>query len=150
MACKSCQGCSYPCEKKQREFWDDYNAGLQGFSSFAARYLDGISTINEFIATRGDNAMVAALIEGSIGYFTVKHAENDLAAWKRGEMQSYCERAMACFRCDRIDMYLHDIRYFESCSAEKQAKLIEFVNATRGMDSISQMSISMHYPTMLF
>jgi len=143
--CKSCQ-------YKHDAIWRDYREyGMipgEYFEYWAEIYLDGINTINTFIKERGDDTMIAALVEGSIGYFTTRHAELDLADYKRGNMVSWCERADACFRCDRVAMYVHDIRCFNHCDAAKQARLLDYVKATRELDSEKQMCLSLAYPTM--
>jgi hypothetical protein len=145
--CKNCKECAYKREAFMREYLDELNPALMNFASWAERYLDGISAINAFIAERGDDAMIASLIHGSIGYFTVSHADNDLSDWKRGGMKSWCERADACFGCDRVAMYLYDIRCFEHCSPDKQARLIDFVQKARGLSYEAQLSASCAYPT---
>lgn len=145
-----CQSCKYGSDLITRDWMDSNsrNPAVNGnFQYWAEIHLDGIDTIKKFISERGDDAMVAALVEGSIGYFTVDHADIDIADFKRGGMKSYCERADACFKLDRVAMYVHDIGVFNRCSPEKQSKLVELVKQLRKLDHMGQVSISMAYPT---
>ena len=60
-----------------------------------------LSTILE---EKGMDWLVAALIEGSIGYHSPKHAKILVERAVAGEVKDYCERCVACFNCDLMKM----------------------------------------------
>jgi hypothetical protein len=60
--------------------------------------------LNSVIEKKGMDWLVAALIEGSIGFHSPKHAKILIERAVAGEVKDYCERCVACFNCDLMKM----------------------------------------------
>lgn len=107
--------------------------------------------LKKLVDEKGEEWVVAAMVEGSIGYHTPKHAgiliENALS----GKTIDWCERCDACFGTDLFEMINYDIGLMlrlEDRVPEKAARLIETVRIIAGMNDEGQMSVSLAYPTM--
>jgi hypothetical protein len=96
---------------------------------------------------RGRDWLIAAIVHGSIGYYTPLGAENTLNSYIRGERENYSERCSTCFQCDLEKEIMHDISAFEALDESKQMKLIQTIRAVRKMDSVSQTTFGLFYPT---
>lgn len=108
-------------------------------------------SILKTIEEKGEEWMIAAMIHGSIGYHTPKHAAMIIARLKAGNVKDYCERCDACFGTDLIEMLDYDIGVFkrkEEYAPDKAKTLVQFARQVAGFDSDTQSSISMLYPTM--
>ncbi len=107
--------------------------------------------LQKLIDEKGKEWLVAAMVEGSIGYHTPRHAEILIERAISGETKDWCERCDACFGTDLFEMIKYDIRimlFLEDRDAAKAARLIDTVKIIAGMSSEAQMSVSMAYPTM--
>ena len=107
--------------------------------------------INRALEEKGEGWMIAAMIEGSIGYHTPQHARKLIEQFKRGDEESWCERCIALFKCDLIRMMYHDVilfRRLEKRDPEKVKRLFEFVKKVEELDPEDQMAVSLMYPTM--
>jgi hypothetical protein len=96
---------------------------------------------------RGLDWLVAAIIHGSMGYYTPLGAENLVNDCLRGERENYSERCSTCFHTDLEKEIMHDISAFEELSADKQRKLTQTIKEVRKMDSVSQTTFGLFYPT---
>lgn len=106
--------------------------------------------IEKVLKERGMNWLIAAMVEGSIGYHTPMHAKNDIQRYIDGQREEYCERCLSCFRGDLEEMILFDIRVFQSIeeiNPEKAKRIIQFVEKSMKLDYISQETIGLLYPT---
>ena len=70
--------------------------------------------INKTIEEKGEDWLCAALVDGSIGYYTPTSARIIVQEFKRGETENYSERCIALYRCNLLKEIVHDIRSFES------------------------------------
>jgi hypothetical protein len=107
--------------------------------------------LKKLVDDKGKPWLVAAMVEGSIGYHTPRHAEVLIERALSGQTKDYCERCDACFGTDLFEMINYDIRimlFLEDRDAAKAARLIETVKIIAGMSVEAQMSVSMAYPTM--
>ena len=108
-------------------------------------------TILKTIQEKGDVWMIAAMVHGSIGYHTPKHAQRLITRLKEGHISDFCERCDACFGTDLLAMLDYDINVFERCgefNPEKEKNLINFVEKVSQLDSERQGTISLLFPTM--
>jgi hypothetical protein len=107
-------------------------------------------TRNEILKTlkeTGEDWVVAAMIEGSIGYHSPAHARRLLKSIRGGETQDWCERCIACFKGDLLGMVKHDIDGFRHISPAKTDRLVKVVPQLETMNSAQQMLFGMMYPT---
>ncbi len=106
--------------------------------------------IRKALDEKGELWVISALVEGSIGYHSPKHAKKLIDAFKRGEEQDYCERCMACFDADLIKMLAQDIRSFQTLERtrpEKVTKIQKLVTKIMDYDEVRQTEIGLLYPT---
>lgn len=109
--------------------------------------------IEEVIKTKGRPWMVMALVDGSIGYHTPKHAEIIIDRFLEGEETDWCERCDACFNRDLKLMLTHDIHhllYIEEERKEQYQRVLKKMEIfiAENADSSIVSSVSMMYPTM--
>lgn len=110
-----------------------------------------IEKIEKALEEKGEDWVVAAMVEGSIGYHTPKHARLLIKRFREGEEKDFCERCIALFNCDLIDMMYYDITRFEwleERDPEKVRRLLEFVKKVEKLDDMDQIAVSLAYPTM--
>jgi hypothetical protein len=96
---------------------------------------------------KGMDWLIAAIVHGSIGYYTPLGAENLVNDYLRDGRENYSERCSTCFHSNLEKEIMHDISDFDSLSADKQRKLIETIKEVRKMDSASQTTFGLFYPT---
>ena len=99
---------------------------------------------------KGHDWLVAAVVHGSIGYYTPLGAENILSNYVRGERENHTERCATCFHYDLEQEILHDISSFETLDLPRQEKLVQIVKEVRKMDGVSQTTFGLFYPTNMF
>lgn len=103
--------------------------------------------ILETIEDKGENWVVAAMIEGSIGYHSQAHARRIIENVKKGETEDYCERCIACFGRDLLAMVKHDIDGFKHVSPAKVERLAKAVQQLERLSDVQQMTFGLMYPT---
>ena len=96
---------------------------------------------------RGRDWLVAAIVHGSIGYYTPLGAENILNNYIRGDRENYSERCVTCFQCDLEKEIFHDVSAFQTLDQSRQTKLIQRIREVRKMDCVSQTTFGLFYPT---
>ena len=69
--------------------------------------------VNKIIEEKGEDWLCAALVDGSIGYYTPDSARIIVREFKRGETENYSERCIALYKCNLLKELVHDIRSFE-------------------------------------
>lgn len=106
-----------------------------------------IDYIRKNLEEHGDAWVVAAMVDGSIGYHTPRHAEILIERFRRGETLDYCERCTACFEDSLVNMMFRDIVRMEQLERERQARLVAWCEAVGKADSEIQGAWSMFYPT---
>ncbi len=96
---------------------------------------------------KGEDWVVAAMIEGGIGYHSPGHARRLIKNIREGETQDWCERCTACFKGDLLAMVKHDIDGFRLVSQVKADRLVKAAPQLETMNSAQQMAFSLMYPT---
>jgi hypothetical protein len=108
--------------------------------------------LKSVIEKKGMDWLVAALIEGSIGYHSPKHAKILIERAVASEVKDYCERrCVACFNCDLMKMIEHDVEIFERLEArdpQKSERIVSFSKQIANLDEEGQSLVSLAYPTM--
>jgi hypothetical protein len=107
--------------------------------------------LNRVIEKKGMDWLVAALIEGSIGYHSPKHAKILIDKAITGEVKDYCERCMACFNCDLMKMIERDVEIFERLEAQDpqmSERIVSVAKQIASLDEEGQSLVSLAYPTM--
>ncbi|CAG0971052.1 MAG: hypothetical protein OIN86_10240 [Candidatus Methanoperedens sp.] len=110
-----------------------------------------LEELKALIAKRGLDWLIAAMVEGSIGYHSPKHAKRIIEEALEGKTQDYCERCMACYGSDLFKMIESDIRdmeYLEEKVPSRYQKVIETVKAISSLDAEGQQTAGLMYPTM--
>ncbi|MDO8724636.1 MAG: hypothetical protein Q7J35_01040 [Candidatus Methanoperedens sp.] len=107
--------------------------------------------LSNILEKKGMDWLVAALIEGSIGYHTPKHAKILINRAIAGEVKDYCERCMACFNCDLMKMIERDVEIFERLEArdpQRSERIVSVAKQIASLDEEGQSLVSLAYPTM--
>lgn len=107
--------------------------------------------IMEFLNERGEEWLIGAMIDGSIGYHCVAGAKRIIKDFKNGATEEWCERCDACFRRDLHRMLTSDIAHMlsmESIGGEKLERIQMKIKAMMQSSEEAQSSISSLYPTM--
>ena len=106
--------------------------------------------ILEVIKEKGIEWTIAAMVEGSIGYHSPKHANSILRDFTNGKTKSYCERCSACFKEDLDAMLSYDIEIFlllEERDPDKVQRIINFTKSISELSNEDQTTIGLAYPT---
>ena len=98
---------------------------------------------------RGKDWLVAALVQGSIGYYSPLGAENCINEYLSGERENYSERCTSCFGSDLEKEILHDLSSFESLLPDKQNRILEAIKQLRKLDPVSQTTFGLFYPSQM-
>jgi len=99
--------------------------------------------------------LVAAMVDGSVGYYTPQAAESQIRGFLNGRNVSYAERTICLYKCDLALEILSDVRYFlslEEINEERVRKIVNFVRKWYEIDVedwAKSKTISMMYPTMV-
>ena len=107
--------------------------------------------LSNILEEKGMDWLVAALIEGSIGYHSPKHAKILIERAVAGEVKDYCERCVACFNCDLMKMIEHDLEIFERLEArdpQRSERIVSVAKQIANLDEEGQSLVSLAYPTM--
>jgi hypothetical protein len=107
--------------------------------------------LKKLLKEKGMDWLIAAMVEGSIGYHSPKHAKRLIEDALNGQINDYCERCMACYGCDLLKMIESDIRDMK-CLEEhvptKFQRVIEAVKQITGLSAEDQVVVGLMYPTM--
>lgn len=107
--------------------------------------------INKALEEKGEDWVVAAMVEGSLGYHTPQHARNLIRSFREGNKEDWCERCLAMFQGNLLRMMYYDIRIFERLEEkdpERAKRIIEFVKKVEGLKPDEQIAVGLRYPTM--
>ncbi|MFA7206305.1 MAG: hypothetical protein WC102_08260 [Saccharofermentanales bacterium] len=107
--------------------------------------------IDGALKNKGDDWVIAALIDGSIGYHTYNDAKRLIQSYKDGETEDWCERCMACYGCSLIHMMYSDVhRMFinEEHCPNLIAPLLNRVKSMSILNDSDSMMVSLAYPTL--
>jgi len=114
-----------------------------------------VKTLNARIRTvledkgRGNDWLVAAIVHGSIGYYTPLGAQNCIDEYLRGQRENYSERCTTSFGSDLEKEILHDLNSFESLPSDKQNRVLDIIKQVGKLDSVSQTTFGLLYPSKL-
>jgi len=96
---------------------------------------------------KGDDWVIAAMIEGSIGYHSVEDARILIQDIKNGRTTDACERCLSCFKGDLLAMVKYDIDGFKRVSPAKVERLIKAVQQLEKLSTVQQVTFGLMYPT---
>ena len=108
-----------------------------------------VSKIKRLIETKGEEWLISAMVEGSVGYHSYNSAKRMIDRVLQGKF-TLCERTSACFSGDASMEILHDAECFEwleQYNKDKVERIVEFVKKTKNLDPIQQVTIGLMYPT---
>jgi hypothetical protein len=106
--------------------------------------------LKKVLEEKGMDWLIAAMVEGSIGYHSPPGARKLIEGALTGETRDYCERCLACFKGDLLQMIDHDVKgmqYIEEKNPAKFKRVMEAVRQISGMIQEQQMIIGLMYPT---
>ncbi len=107
--------------------------------------------LSTILKEKGMDWLIAAMIEGSIGYHSPKHAKILIERAVAGEAKDYCERCVACFNCDLMKMIERDVEIFERLEARdphRSERIVCFSKQIASLNEERQSLVSLAYPTM--
>lgn len=108
-------------------------------------------TLKQIYQEKGKRWLISALVEGSIGYHTPRHAARLIERALKGESKDHCERCDAVFKDDLLMMISHDIRtlsYLENNNPDRFNRVMKAVGLISQFDEGRQATFSLLYPTM--
>jgi hypothetical protein len=100
---------------------------------------------------KGMDWLIAAMVDGSIGYHSPTHAKRLIESALAGETKDWCERCTACFDNDLLQMIGCDVRrmqYIEQGNPAKFNRVMEAVRQISGLTQEQQGTVGLLYPTM--
>jgi len=109
----------------------------------------GFAEFRRAVEKHSKEWIIAAMIDGSIGYHSYESARIMVENALKGRFWG-CERTSACFNSDPIAEILHDVRYLEAkqrYDPEAVLRLARYVVALKELDPIAQQTAGLMYPT---
>lgn len=106
-------------------------------------------SINRALEEKGEEWVIASLVEGSCGYHTVRHAKRLIDDFKNGFETSGCERCLAIYNGDLLFMLWRDIDNFSKLPEERVKLVLQYVRAVKDLEDIKQIELGLMYPTMV-
>lgn len=109
-----------------------------------------VISIEQTLKEKGELWLIAAMIEGSIGYHSPEHAKRLIHDYMNGERRDSCERCYCCYGSDLEAMITRDVEHFlylEQHNPEKVARIAEYTKQTMNFSGVEQMTASVMYPT---
>jgi hypothetical protein len=103
--------------------------------------------VKQFGLTRKE--LVAALVEDSIGYLTPRSAELHIEKCERGDNTCFCERCQWVFEGDLQKCLESATSRWKYLSEEKRQRVFNLVERISKLDSITQTTIGLMWPTMV-
>ncbi len=107
--------------------------------------------LKKVLDEKGMDWLVAAMVEGSIGYHSPPGARRLIEGALAGETKDYCERCLACFKGDLLQMIESDIegmRCVEEKNPKKFKRVMDAVRQIASLDAQGQTAAGLMYPTM--
>jgi hypothetical protein len=117
----------------------------------APEFLALVPKVREYVERKGLDWCIAALVDGSIGYYCYDTARRLIESVLKGR-NWVCERTGACFRGNSAEEALFDFRNFERLEErdpERVRRVIELVKRTAGLDTPEAWTFSCMYPTFI-
>ena len=110
-----------------------------------------MNALEQYVNEKGLDWVVAAVVDGSIGYYTPEIAERMIKATLEGKLW-ISERTLACYSGDQVQEILSDIRKFEYLERhypDRAKAIIEFVKTWRNLNTADALTVGLMYPTLL-
>ena len=107
--------------------------------------------LKALIAEKGEDWAVAAVVDGSIGYYDPAGAQRVVKMFMAGETKCYSERCMCCYGNDLEKMMRADLEYFlqrEQHSPTQVAVVLEFVKSWAKVDEGPFSMTGLMYPSL--
>jgi len=110
-----------------------------------------LNSIRNTLAQRGRDWVIAAMVEGSLGYHTPADADlliSDLI--ERGRTRDWCERCLVCYGGDLVAMIHSDIVTFErleKVNPHRARQVVDFVKKVKRISATQQQTLGLLYPT---
>jgi len=111
-----------------------------------------VNWLKSVIEEKGINWVIAAMVDGSIGYHTPNHAKKLIESFLNGKKEDFCERCYCCFNKDLEAMIQYDVKGFEQLARHNQQKVERIIGYTEKMmdaDTIDAITGGLLYPTMI-
>jgi hypothetical protein len=109
--------------------------------------------IRKTLDEKGVNWIIAAIVEGSIGYYDPHGARRVIEKYIEGERQNFCERCYCLYDGDQEKMVLDDIRkflYLEQSCPDRFKNVMKFIEAWASMpEQPFGGTIGLAYPTII-
>ncbi len=106
--------------------------------------------IRKYVAERGLEWVIGAMVDGSIGYHSYWSAKHLIESVLANEY-ACSERTIAIFNGDPSKEILRDIRLFEDLerrNPEKVNRILKLVERMKSFDVIQEWTLSAAYPTL--
>lgn len=107
--------------------------------------------LKALVQEKGEDWAVAAVVDGSIGYYDPRGARRVVKQFMAGETKCFSERCMCCYGSDLEKMMRFDLESFlyrEKHSPENVAKVIAFVQQWAKLPEDPLSGIGLMYPTL--
>jgi hypothetical protein len=114
-------------------------------------FLELVPKVREYVERKGLDWCIAALVDGSIGYYWYDTAKRLIESVLNGR-NWICERTVACFGGNSAEEALFDFRNFERLEErdpERVKRIIELVKRTANLDIPEAWTFSALYPTFI-
>ena len=96
---------------------------------------------------KGKDWLVAAVVHGSIGYYSPLGAENCINEYVSGQKENFSERCTSCFGSDLEKEILHDLSSFESLPPDTQNRILDVIKQVKKLDPAGQTTFGLLYPS---
>ena len=110
--------------------------------------------LKTLIQEKGEDWAVAAVVDGSIGYYSPVGARHVVQDFLAGHKQCCSERCLACFGGDMAKMVRNDLErflYVEEHQPERAARVVAFCRQWERVENPGDISgIGLAYPTLGF
>ncbi len=106
--------------------------------------------IERLLKEKGETWMVAAMVEGSIGYHAPDEARRKISRYQEGERQDFCERCYCCYGADLEKMLLSDATSFERTEKDLPEKVKRIITYCEAWEKVAAKdplnSVGLMYP----
>jgi len=108
-----------------------------------------IMDLKKILDEKGMDWLVAAMVEGSIGYHSPPGARRLIEGALAGETKDYCERCLACFKGDLLQMIESEgMRCVEEKNQKKFKRVMDAFRQIASLNAQGQTAAGLMYPTM--
>lgn len=112
-----------------------------------------VEEVNRYFEQYDEEWLIAAIVDGSVGYYSPQQARKLLNEWRSGKRKCFSERCMALYGCDLGRMLLSDFRKFEhlherGLTAPVLERVRAWLSVEESIDPATAMELSLMYPTL--